>query len=268
MRSLVAALVLSIFSSPALAQSAPASFDARLAANMARGDLLYAYDQSAWHVTDAMLEAVPEQTQKLMRGYITSPDATGYRTTFFGEDGDSRFKLYSAVWTGSAITGAQTFPAADRVPLSDEENRLIAAREVATAKMDDIMVCNNARPNVAVVPGATPNDPVSVYIMTPQTRTNAFPLGGHNRVDVKDGKVISRRKFTNSCVDFEIADHRDKGKPEAMGITHLLDPIPTEIHAFSVHAARLPLYVGIGSTSVFAVEVRDGKATARQIQGK
>jgi hypothetical protein len=256
--------------SPGGAQSpsSQANLDAQLAANMARGDLLYAYDQSAWHVTDAMLKSVTGQARALVRGYITIPDPQGYRTTFFGENGDRHFKLYSAVWTGRAITAAQTFLAADNVPLSDEENRLIAAKKIATAKTDGIMVCGEANPNTIVIPGATLADAISVYVLTPQTKLSAFPLGGHNRIDVLDGRVISTRQFTRSCISLDKASVPDKATPTGMFINHLLDPIPTEIHAFTVHAAQVPLYVGVRSGEAFAVEVRGGKANARRIRGK
>jgi hypothetical protein len=237
-----------------------------------RGITIYRYDQSAWHVTDAMMKAVTADTKKLIRGYITIVDPAGYRTTFYGGDGNERFKLYSAVWTGSALAGAQTFSAADRVPVSNEESRLILARTIATANLDGLMFCSDANPNAAVIPGKTSSDPVSVYIMTPQTSAGVFPLGGHNRVDVKDGKVVSKRAFTKGCINFnrsELMKDAPKGAtPVGMVVTHLLDPVPTEIHVFSVLAAQLPLYVGVSDGRLLAVEFVSRSARIRLLQDK
>lgn len=277
MRVLLASVLLAV-ACPVLAQSGSETgilspFDeAQMAQSIDRGIKLYRYDQSAWHVTDAMMEAVPAATKKLIRGYITTTDPGGYRTTFYGEDGDNRFKLYSAVWTGHVIVGAQIYSAGNMVPVSDEESRLILARKAATENLDGLMFCSDANPNAAAIPGTTPSDPVSVYIMTPQTKTDVFPLGGHNRVDVKDGKVVSKRAFTKGCIDFnraELMKDAPKGAtPVGMVVTHLLDPVPTEIHVFSVLAAQLPLYVGVSDGRLFAVEFVSRSARIRLLQGK
>lgn len=270
MRKYLSAMLLAVTPIAAVAQQPPSSqqLEAQLAANMARGDLLYVYDQSAWHVTDAARAALPQEAPTRLKGYVVTPDAGGYRTTFYGGEPGRYFRGYTAVWTGREVRDAQLFPLDGSVPVTADEAQLIDARQIAIAKMDGIMVCGKARPNVVVVPGATASDPVSVYIMTPQTQMTAFPLGGHNRVDVLGGRVISTRQFTRSCISLNKADVPAKGTPVGMFITHLLDPIPTEIHAFTVHAAQVPLYVGTGPETVFAVELKSGRATATRIKGK
>ena len=75
------------------------SAEAQAAANMARGDLLYAYDQSAWHVTDAALKAIPKESMPLLRGYIVTPANGGFRTTFYGGEAGSHFRIYTAIWS-------------------------------------------------------------------------------------------------------------------------------------------------------------------------
>jgi hypothetical protein len=260
MRFLIATLVLT-FATPALAQTGDVRLDAQLAANLARGDDLYAYDQSAWHVADAMMAAVPDATKKLMRGYITTPDAGGYRTTFYGGDGSERYRLYSALWTWSAVTKAQIFPAADKVAVTAEEARLIAAKDIAVGIIHELGFCSDDPPNVAVIPGATSADPISIYLMTPQSETGAFPLGGHNRIDVKDGRIVSKRAFTKGCITLA---PKPKGgeKTTAMVVTHLLDPVPTEIHAFTVHTSGLPLGVGMPDGAMYWLSRKDGKIVA------
>ncbi|MFL6855430.1 MAG: hypothetical protein ACJ8D3_08285 [Sphingomicrobium sp.] len=272
MRSWIAALTLTL-SAPLLAQaSAEPSLDQQLTANMARGDLMYAYDQSAWHVTDAALGALPSDASAKLRGYVVTPDAAGYRTTLFGGEQGHYFRIYSAVWTGSDVRNAERFPLDGGASVTGEEARLIEARNVAMADAGELMLCSKSPANTVVIPGATADDPISVYVLTPQTRDGVYPLGGHNRRDVKDGKVVSSRAFTRGCIDFDAAAMMKgsaKGaKPVGMIITHLLDPVPTEIHAFSAHAAHLPIFVGVKSGAMFELGLKDGKATARQIAAK
>lgn len=261
MRGLYLALLVAI-TVPAAAQP---STEAQAAANMARGDLLYAYDQSAWHVTDAALKAIPKASMDLLRGYIVTPADGGYRTTFYGGEPGRHFRIYTAIWSNRAIVRPE-LPAADqRVPVSADEERLIAAKTFALANLGELQKCSNGRLNSAVVPGSTPQDPVSVYIMTPSTRPNAIPMGGHHRIDVKDGAVISTRKFTNSCIELEKPQgSKAKGQPVAMMITHLLDPVPTEIHAFAVHTVGLPMYVSTPEGAIYSVRLKAGKAIAEK----
>jgi hypothetical protein len=79
------------------------------------------------------------------------------------------------------------------------------------------------------------------------------PVGGHYRVEVgPDGKAREMRPFTHSCIDMPAAGAKPEGQPPGSStaaglVTHLLDPVPTEIHVFSSLAAHLPLFVGTTS---------------------
>ena len=247
---------------PVAAQS---STEAQAAANMARGDLLYAYDQSAWHVTDAALRAIPKASMSLLRGYIVTPADGGYRTTFYGGEPGKYYRVYTAIWSNGSVVEPELIAADGSVPVTAEEQRLIAAKMLALGGLDQLQKCSEGKLNSAVVPGPTPQDPVSVYILTPATRPNAIPMGGHLRIDIKDGAVVATRKFTNSCIELERPQASKKqGKPVAMVITHLLDPVPTEIHAFAVHSVGLPMYVGMPDGSMYSVELNHGRAVARK----
>lgn len=263
MRCVALALLIAI-AAPAAAQP---SVEAQAAANMARGDLLYAYDQSAWHVTDAALKVIPKASMNLLRGYIVTPAHDGYRTTFYGGEPGRHFRVYTAVWVNRSIARPELLAPDRRIPVTADEERLIAAKTFALSNLDQLQKCSTGKLNSAVIPGATPQDPVSVYILTPASRSNAIPMGGHHRIDVKDGAVISQRKFTNSCIELERALPSGKqGQPVAMMISHLLDPVPTEIHAFAVHSAGLPMYVTMPGGALYSVQARNGRATARRVK--
>lgn len=261
MRKWLLALLVAI-AGAATAQPSP---QAQAAANMARGDLLYAYDQSAWHVTDAALKAIPKDVIPLLRGYIVTPAPGGYRTTFYGGEPGNHFRVYTAIWSNRVIDQPELLAADRRVPVTADEERMIAAKTLALTSLRELQKCSNGKLNSVVVPGATPQDPVSVYIMTPSTRPNAIPMGGHHRIDVKDGAVVSSRKFTNSCIELERPTaSKAKGTPVAMFISHLLDPVPTEIHAFAVQTVGLPMYVATPDGTIFSVQLDKGRAIARK----
>ena len=238
--------------------------EAELQHNIVLGALLYRYDQSAWHVTDAALAALPEDAKELIRGYVTATAQSGLRTTFFGDGPHGYQALYSAVWTGSAIEDVQPYTAGQKRPLSDQEVRLIEARKIALDGAKDLAMCSSAPPNVIVVPDPD-NRTIHVYVMTPETKNGVYPLGGHHRIDVRNGAIVGQRAFTKSCIDFDASAVGDKGVPESAVITHLLDPVPTEIHVFSALAMHLPLYVAVRDGRVYVVEASGGDPRVRLV---
>lgn len=238
---------------------------AQMAANLARGDLLYEYDQTAWHTTDAMIVAVPDELKKLLRGYVIAPDGDNFRTTFFGIDEGREFAIYAATWNGKEVIRPILHTAEPRPTVTAEEHRLIEARSIALRRdvFEKLGFCKDGTPNVAVIPGATVADPISIYLMTPQSERGVWPLGGHHRIDVKDGRIVGQRAFTKSCVN--LGGGAKKGDVAlTMAVTHLLDPIPTEIHAFTVHASGVPLVVGTSDGRIFTVDRKDGKIFVEQ----
>lgn len=237
---------------------------AQMAANLARGDLLYEYDQAAWHTTDAYVAAVPEPLKKLLRGYIVTPDGSNLRGTYYGVDKDREFVIYSATWNGKEVVQPILYGAEPRPTVSAEEHRLIAARTLAVNHdgFEKLGFCSKGAPNTAVIPGATAADSVSIYLMTPQIESGVWPLGGHHRIDVKDGRIVGQRAFTKSCISLG-GGAKENEMVVMMTITHSLDPIPTEIHAFTVHTSGIAVQV-LTSDSSFALSRKDGKIIATQ----
>lgn len=264
MRSILFALLLA-GSSVADAKPLSPELKAQMEANLARGDLLYEYDQAAWHSTDAMMAAVPESLKKLLRGFVITADGEDFRATYYGIDNGREFAVYSATWTGKEIVRPMLHAAEPRPTVTPEEHRLISARSVAlnVEVIKKLGFCSEASPNVAVIPGKTPSDRISVYVMTPQSENGRWPLGGHHRIDVKDGRIVSQRAFTKSCVNLGGGSKADE-TIAMMAITHLLDPVPTEIHAFTVHTSGIPLGVGTSDGSVFILGRKDGRIVAQQ----
>jgi hypothetical protein len=238
---------------------------AQLQDSIDRGQLMYRYDQAAWHTTDAMVEHVPKTQLSLIKGWVVTDVPNGSKATYFGLSGDSPFVVYSAVWDGSKVLEEVIAPEDQRPPLTPEEQKLAAALNTARPVADKLGRCSPKAFNVVVLPGRTATDPVSVYFMTPQTKTGEYPLGGHYRIDVRGGAIVSQRPFMKSC--FTTTQPPNTGAPAAFVITHLLDPIPTEIHVFSVFAMGTPLYV-ITKDRLFAVEVSGSQARVRILPRK
>ncbi len=69
---------------------------AQMAANLARGNLLYEYDQAAWHTTDAMMIAIPDTLKTLLRGYVITPDGNDFRATYYGGEPEREIIIYAA----------------------------------------------------------------------------------------------------------------------------------------------------------------------------
>jgi hypothetical protein len=104
--------------------------------------------------------------------------------------------------------------------------------------------------NVFVIPPASAEAPVEVYKLSPQSQRGRYPLGGHFLATVApDGSVASTRAFTNRCLDVEASDGvllAGAPPPPPVGVTHLLDPLPTEIHVFLSLWMNRPLLVATG----------------------
>lgn len=265
MRGLIA-LAAFACASPALAQTAtpapaesPADATAiRLAQE--RGKLIYAYDQAAWHGTDDMLEKVrnPERT---MGGYIADGPAEAPTLIFYSNDPANPQALYIAQFRGNRLVSGKLLGPNDDRSLSPRVRAMIAAKRSATEAFraaPSTFGCSDKPFNTVVLPPVTPDGPMLVYMLTPQVETGKLPFGGHFRVEVgADGKAGAIRGFTRSCLSLPVPEESDA----FIGITHLLDPVPTEIHVFSSFAAKRRVIVIIGNPEKRYYSVESGAIT-------
>ncbi|HSX54980.1 MAG TPA: hypothetical protein VLG14_06765 [Sphingomonas sp.] len=246
-KALIAALAL-IAATPALAQIAPTEQTALDHAKM-RGELIYWYDQAAWHGTDDML-ARARDLAPTIGGWIVDGPADATELIFYSRGADPR-PLYQVRFRDGKLAESRKLGEADTPMLTPQRRRMIAALAIARKALIEAKPtrCADKPFNTVALPPATPDGPVPVYFLTPQTEHGVLPLGGHYLFEVDAaGKTSAMRRFTNSCIALPTTDAGDKdgGRTAALYITHLLDPVPTEIHFFSAMAARKPIYVGIG----------------------
>jgi hypothetical protein len=218
-----------------------------------RGALLYAYDQAAWHGTDEMMAKLPDARSKV-GGWIVDGPAEAPQLVFFDRDTAAPHAVFVADFRNGKLVSSRVAGPGEPA-LSPERRRLIAARAAATEalKAKGFQRCSAQAMNTVVLPPAAPDAPIYVYLLTPQPDMNTIPFGGHYRVAVgPDGQPGEIRPFTNSCIAMS-ARPPAGAKSAALVITHLLDPVPTEIHVFSSLVAHVPVMVATKDGRIWAV---------------
>jgi hypothetical protein len=234
-------LLLALFlAAPALAQTPEER--AKLDWVQRRGLLLFELDRAAWVGTDDMRERIPNPATSGMRGYIVERDGTGFAMTFFGGPVEAPVAFYRGRVENRRVVGRDIYPAGARPPLTPAQRRLAAMSELARGL--DRRACGAAPFNTAIIPPDTADGPIDLYLLTPQVRDRQYPLGGHYRFTIAaDRSIVSSREFTRACITLGEEDARRSEELAAMFITHLLDPIPTEIHVFTSLTAHVALGV-------------------------
>lgn len=217
---------------------------ASLAAIGAMGRLLYRYDQAAWHTTDAMLAAVPRERLVDIRGWVVQARKPDVLTvTYFRLADGKPSALFVADYDGKSVSNARFTDALQAQPLDAEGARM--AQAIGVVRQQRLGLCTNGNPNTVVFPPDAQGN-VAVYMMSAQVDTSEVPMGGHYRFDIDaTGKIAHQRTFTKSCLNMPWPPKNlPKGATGVtMGIGHLLDPLPTEIHVFQSLTHRIPMAV-------------------------
>ncbi|HYJ81909.1 MAG TPA: hypothetical protein VEW26_03575 [Allosphingosinicella sp.] len=246
---------------PATAPAVSPAEQAQLREIARRGALIYAYDQAAWHGTDDMVAKLPDYESRV-GGWIVDGPADAPEAVFFDKSG-ARAVYVARFRDGKLVSGEVV--AAGAGELSEARRQLVAARNAAVEALakSGSRRCSEASMNSVVLPPAAPGEPILVYVLTAQRVMDAFPFGGHFLIPVdSSGRAGRVRRFTNTCLEVSVAD-AGGDKLAALGITHLLDPVPTEIHVFTSLAARLPVTVGTSDGRTWWVD-----GTAIRLIGK
>lgn len=222
---------------------------AAVARASARGTLMFAYDQAAWHGTDAMLAQLPDASATV-GGYIVDGLADAPRLVFY--DKSATRAVYVAQFDGGRLASGRVLGTGDDTALSAIDRRLIgavAAARTALAADKAAFTCTAKPFNTVVLPPETPDGPVAVYFLTPQVSNDAIPFGGHYEIDVDAaGHAGPVRAFSRSCIAAPTHPALPAGAtPTMFVISDPIDATPTEVHVFSSLALRLP--VGVLTTT-------------------
>jgi hypothetical protein len=227
---------------------------AALDAAVQRGRLLGLIDRMGRFATQDMLSRISDPSAAGIAGWIAEPEGNGVAVTFYADTDAGPVAVYRANILGGRIVSRDVhIAAAARPPLNPIQARMAAAR-AATGRLDH-RPCAGEDFNVFVVPPATADGPIDVYQISPQTRRGFYFLGGHFKTSIAaDGSVAGQRGFTNACLDTAVADPAAGARPAPIAVTHLLDPLPQDIHVFLSIWTGHPLVVVAGDPQrLFAV---------------
>lgn len=213
------------------------------------GQRLYLYDQAAWHATDELATSVDLGSPGPLRGYLVVPlDNGNLSTVFYAEDSEGYYEFARYEVAGSAVVGGAVLNGDKKTRLSAMLQAMAAAKAAAIDEMvrQDWGSCSESSPNTLILPPDAEGT-ISVYFLTSTTQDGVYPFGGHYRADIAaDGSVAGARKFTNSCLNMKLQTGADGVTPMILGISHLLDEEPTEIHYFQSYYVPVPVLVIIG----------------------
>ncbi len=276
-RLICAALVVFLsLAKPALADALTAAEAASLQSALNRGQLLHAYDQAAWHGTDALMMAAAEkggnqELAKIIGGWIVVGTANDPTLIFF----DKGMPVPKAVFIARLTDGGRRVVSSGFVEGADsaleaEAVALIRARNRAleVSEGQELLRCASGPFNTAVLPPDAPGGVSLVYLLSPKEQTDQQPFGGHHRIEVAEGETAPApaHAFTRSCLS--IPTSAAAKKPEAAVVTQLLDPLPSEIAVFTMLSAEVPLYVLTPDKRIWVVESVSGQARIRLMPDK
>lgn len=225
-----------------------------------RGQLMYAYDQAAWHGTDDLRAKLPDFATRV-DGWVVDGPRDAPHLIFYSNDKDNPKAVYVADFRDNKLLSSKVLGPEDDTALTPSQLKLIDVRRRALEALlkSKLGFCAKATPNSIILPPESAAGPYLVYFMTPQINNDGVPLGGHYLFEVSvDGSVRKPRAFTKACMEMPIKGTPRQKDTVAMGVTHLLDPVPTEIHVFTSLAANLPIYV---------ITARNGRIWATDITG-
>ena len=241
----------------------------------ARGAEIYAYDQAAWHSTDQFridlkkakltLEQVSEQG---VRGYVVEPAEKGLLLVTYYAQKDGRTWAFARYWmAGSSVRRGGLVKPGEDAALSPLALKLVEMRGkgIAAAGEHKAFTCGKGRPNTVVLPPRA-DGTYPVYVMSGATQAGRFPAGGHSRFDFDGaGKLVAHRAFTKGCIDVVTGT---PGKTAVgYGVSHSLDPQPTEVHVFVSYNVPIKLFVIIEPGNELW-EIDRGKVVFKQVMPK
>jgi hypothetical protein len=215
------------------AQQAPATPD-QLAAITQRGRNLYAYDQAAWHGTDAARALLGNDSTGL-QDYIARKTSSGWEVDFGTLDSGAAAFLIRAQ---AQSTDGRHFTAQVFAPPHSETGFLVtAARAIATAKGVFVPEEGYAY-NVAVLPND--DGTLYVYLYPAQAKLNVYPVGGDTRYTISaDGtKILETHRMHKNILLAKTASPigPNGGRLVANSFKEVLADVPQDSDVFHVLA--------------------------------
>lgn len=262
--------LLSTLSCPPLAlaqEDAPAPMDdAQIAQALldaeATGRAIYLHDQAAALASDAVmtLKAFRQDgKQGRLGGWITEQRDEGIVVTFLSSDAEPRARYRVTVGSEGRVIGDPQ-ALAESAPLTPYE--LGAARARNTAAHAEFAPCSRSY-NTVVLADPREGGGWIAYLLPGTTKHGVIPIGGSYRLDMDATGLqrLKQRPFTKTCIALESPPEDKARETVAVMITHLLDPVPTEVHVFWSLWSRTPMFV-VTSEGNWLIE--EGKITLKE----
>jgi hypothetical protein len=223
----------------------------------ATGRLIYLHDHAAAVATDAVMELKAfrrDGKRGDLAGWITEQREEGIVVSFLSSEPVPRARYRATVASDGRIAGTAEALAE---PAALTAYELGAARARTTAGAATFEPCSRTY-NTVILPPTTEGGGWTAYLLPGTTQHGVVPLGGSYRLDLDAAgeTILKQRPFTRTCIALDSPPNDGSMKAVAMMITHLLDPVPTEVHVFWSLWARQPMYV---ATSQGNWLIEDGK---------
>ena len=246
--------------SPASAAQAPAvppalasEQQAEMARVAARGRQIFAIARAGMLATQDMLSRVADPAAAGISGWIAEPEGNAMLVTFYGDSESGPAAVYRARVLGGRAVSRETFLTGERPLLTALAERLARAR--SASESDEQRACTNQPFNVVAIPPAAADGPIDIYRISAPASRSRLPLGGHFRSTVgAGGNVVETRAFSRGCLNVDVGEVPPGSQAGPIAVTHLLDPLPTEIHVFLSLFSGRPLVIAAGDpTRLFMV---------------
>jgi len=238
---------------------------ATLDRTVARGRLLVAIARAGLVATQDMLTRISDPSGAGISGWIAEPAGNAMLVTFYalGEGETAAPKaVYRVNILGGRVTSREIYLGDDRPDLTPIQARMARAR--AASDSDALRACTSQPFNVLVVPPTTSGAAIDVYRVSTQAERGRLPAGGHFRSTVASDGTVETHAYASTCAMLDLPPAVEGQPPRPVGLTHLADPLPTEIHMFLAQSAGRPLLVVAGEpqrlwivTGEAIAEIRD-----------
>jgi hypothetical protein len=221
----------------------PVEFQESIALAETFGRIIYAHDRAAWLATDLVGMRALGKLKGGEGWLITDLGEAQFRVTWFGQvDGERRALLDIDV----DVAAWKELPDTERKhkkgrPLTEEEHALARAQRDAIGR--EWLRCSSGYNTVSFPFTDRDRRMIYVYLLAGDTNDAPVHLGGDHRFRYEaDGTtLIDSFSNTNSCINQQLPKNKAKG--EALMVSHLKSPAPTEFHFFRMLNYRLPIYV-------------------------